>query len=186
DRALNPESGGGFYFDLASAQQSAVPDWLGEAAASLERGGEPVVLEKTAKVLDNLAGVAGYANQGSNDKVLADQIPKIQWKRGAIATVFDKFTAVRFRAEPNEASDAGFTSLSARYIQSGATGFGGYVADPTLDGFLRPQILFPAYASGHNLAESFYAASRYLSWQLVVVGDPLTSPFGENLAARRN
>lgn len=37
--------------------------------------------------------------------------------------------------------------------------------------------LFPAYASGRNLAESFYAAMPYLSWQTIIVGDPLCTPF---------
>src|SRR5207302_1323613 len=34
-----------------------------------------------------------------------------------------------------------------------------------------------AYVSGLNLAEAFYAAMRYLSWQTVIVGDPLCAPF---------
>ena len=42
---------------------------------------------------------------------------------------------------------------------------------------MRPDILFPAYVSGFNLAESFYLAMPYLSWQTVVVGDPLCAPF---------
>jgi hypothetical protein len=41
----------------------------------------------------------------------------------------------------------------------------------------RPQILFPAYIRGHNLAETFYAALPYLSWQGLVIGDPLVAPF---------
>jgi Tfp pilus assembly protein PilF len=42
---------------------------------------------------------------------------------------------------------------------------------------LRPDILFPAYANGLNLAEAFYASIPYLSWQAIVVGDPLCAPF---------
>src|SRR5204863_243570 len=42
---------------------------------------------------------------------------------------------------------------------------------------VRPQILFPAYLSGFNLAESFYLAMPFLSWQDIVVGDPLCAPF---------
>jgi tetratricopeptide (TPR) repeat protein len=47
---------------------------------------------------------------------------------------------------------------------------------------VRPDILFPAYLSGFNLAESFYLATPYLSWQTVVVGDPLCAPFGRAAA----
>ena len=73
-----------------------------------------------------------------------------------------------------------------RYIESGVTGFGGYVADPTTDGYLRPQILFPAYAAGYNLAEAFYAASRYVSWRSVILGDPLACAFSKNSLRQRN
>src|SRR5439155_1520651 len=45
-------------------------------------------------------------------------------------------------------------------------------------GTARPEILFPAYRAGFTLAESFYMALPHLSWQAVVVGDPLAAPFG--------
>ena len=38
---------------------------------------------------------------------------------------------------------------------------------------LGPDYLFPAYLSGRNLAESYYVAIPALSWQNIVVGDPL-------------
>jgi Tfp pilus assembly protein PilF len=42
---------------------------------------------------------------------------------------------------------------------------------------VRPQILFPAYLSGFNLIEAFYLAIPHLSWQTIVIGDPLCAPF---------
>jgi tetratricopeptide (TPR) repeat protein len=51
------------------------------------------------------------------------------------------------------------------------------VAEPFLDATVRPNILFPAYLSGFNLAEAFYLAMPFVSWQTVVVGDPLCAPF---------
>ena len=51
------------------------------------------------------------------------------------------------------------------------------MAEPYLDATIRPNILFPAYVSGFNLAESFYLAMPFLSWQTVVIGDPLCAPF---------
>jgi len=62
-------------------------------------------------------------------------------------------------------------------IGDGVTGTAGHVDEPYLDGTIRPEILFPAYVSGRNLAEAFYAAMPYLSWQTVVIGDPLCAPF---------
>jgi len=68
-------------------------------------------------------------------------------------------------------------SLMGDLIRAGVTGAAGHVDEPYLDGTIRPEILFPAYVSGRNLAEAFYAAMPYLSWQTVIVGDPLCAPF---------
>ena len=37
----------------------------------------------------------------------------------------------------------------------------------------RPDFLLPAYFKGRNLAESYYLSIHSLSWQNVVLGDPL-------------
>ena len=34
-----------------------------------------------------------------------------------------------------------------------------------------------AAAAGYTLAESFYAASHFVGWEDVVIGDPLCSPY---------
>jgi tetratricopeptide (TPR) repeat protein len=68
-------------------------------------------------------------------------------------------------------------SLTGDLIRDGVTGAAGHVAEPYLDATIRPDILFPAYVRGANLAEAFYAAMPYLSWQTIVVGDPLCAPF---------
>ena len=65
--------------------------------------------------------------------------------------------------------------MSADYIQEGATGASGHVAEPFLALTPRPELLLPAYYSGRNLAESYYLAIRALSWQNIVIGDPLCS-----------
>jgi uncharacterized protein (TIGR03790 family) len=183
DRALAAEANGDFFFDLASAQQSPEADWAQQAATSLKNAGLKATVENSGRVLDNLAAVQGYLNQGSADATLNGRIPQIQWSPGAIATVLDKVTARSWRASGGELDAA---SLAMRYIESGVTGFGGYVADPTADGYLRPQILFPAYAAGYNLAEAFYAAARYVNWRAVILGDPLASAFSKNSMRQRN
>ena len=47
-------------------------------------------------------------------------------------------------------------SLSGDLVRSGATGVAGQVAEPYLDGAIRPDILFPVVHFGFNLAEAFY------------------------------
>ena len=67
-------------------------------------------------------------------------------------------------------------SLTGDLIRAGVTGVAGQVAEPFLDSSVRPDILFPAYLAGFNLAEAFYLAMPGLSWQTVVIGDPLCAP----------
>ena len=75
-------------------------------------------------------------------------------------------------------------SLIGDLIAEGVTGTVGFVYEPYLDGTARPDVLFPAYRAGYTLAESFYMALRYLSWQSVVIGDPLVAPFETFVSAR--
>jgi uncharacterized protein (TIGR03790 family) len=60
-------------------------------------------------------------------------------------------------------------------IHEGASGVSGNVYEPFLTGCARPDLVLPAYFEGRNLAESFYLGLPFLSWQGVVLGDPLMS-----------
>ena len=90
--------------------------------------------------------------------------PPDTWKPGAAQDLHSSY-----RGSPQ--------SLIGDLVREGVTGVAGYVGEPFLDGTIRPDILFPAYVGGLNLIEAYYAAMPYLSWQTVVVGDPLCAPF---------
>ena len=66
-------------------------------------------------------------------------------------------------------------SLSADYILEGATGASGHVYEPYLMFTPHPDLLLPAYYQGRTLAESYYLSMPALSWQNIVIGDPLCS-----------
>jgi tetratricopeptide (TPR) repeat protein len=68
-------------------------------------------------------------------------------------------------------------SLAGDLIREGVTGIAGHVSEPYLDTAIRPDILFPAYVAGFNLAEAFYLAMPAVGWQTIVIGDPLCAPF---------
>jgi len=68
-------------------------------------------------------------------------------------------------------------SLVADIIRAGVTGVKGYVYEPYLSAISHPDILFPRYVDGFNLAESYFCGSSYLGWMGVVAGDPKLSPF---------
>src|SRR5262249_16827418 len=66
-------------------------------------------------------------------------------------------------------------SMAGDYLLEGATGASAHVAEPYLMATPRPHLFLPPYFKGRNLAVSYYLALRFLSWQNVVVGDPLCS-----------
>jgi uncharacterized protein (TIGR03790 family) len=165
-------------------------DWLGLAAQNVTKAGhgERVLLEATPKPARDVSPVIGYFSWGSTDpqnrvrKVQMDFVP------GAIAGSYVSSDARTFKEPPatwlptnlNEQSTwfAGSPqSLVGDLIREGITGVAGQVSEPYLQSAVRPQVLFSAYLAGFNLVESFYLAMPHLSWQTIVVGDPLCTPF---------
>lgn len=71
----------------------------------------------------------------------------------------------------------GRQSLIADLIRQGVTGCKGYVSEPYVDAVARAHILFDRYTSGYTLAESFYAASQFIYWKDIVIGDPICAPY---------
>ncbi len=150
------------------------------------------MIEPTSQVLKDQRDVLGYFSWGSNDPNIKERTLGLGFVPGALAATFVSTDARTFREPP-----AGWTigtvankrsyyagspqSLTGDLIREGVTGTAGHVAEPFLDGTIRPDILFPAYASGRTLAEAFYLAMRYVSWQTVVIGDPLCAPFSKGL-----
>jgi uncharacterized protein (TIGR03790 family) len=192
DRAMAPASDGRFVLDESWNDNSPGNVWLRQAALELKRAGIPsshIRLESTDGFLSGEQEVMGYASWGSNDKSDHSRVPHNSWVNGALAAEYVSTNARTFARPPmnwetgqwsNPPStffDGSPQSLIADYIHEGVTGISGYVYEPYLQACERPQILFPAYVQGLNLAESFYLAMPYLSWQTVVVGDPLVSPY---------
>jgi uncharacterized protein (TIGR03790 family) len=82
----------------------------------------------------------------------------------------------------------GGQSLLVDLIAHGLTGGKGYTDEPLLQAIASPTIVFDRYTAGYTIAESFYAASHFVGWEDVVIGDPLCSPyFGQqkNLPPKR-
>jgi uncharacterized protein (TIGR03790 family) len=154
--------------------------------------GDRVVLETSSRVLSGEKNVLGYYSWGSNDPAITTRHFGFGFLAGAIAGMYVSTDARTFNEPPaawtigNWKDKTTFfagspQSLAGDLIREGVTGVAAHVEEPFLDATIRPDILFPAYLSGFNLAESFYLAMRYLSWQTVVVGDPLCAPFSRKV-----
>jgi len=183
DRSLQARNRGKFVFDLKAGDgDRGGNDWLQEAARSLPK--DRVILEDTSHVLYNQRDVIGYASWGSNDRDRKQRMLGFEWLPGAIATEFVSTDGRTFARPPDGWNITTWEdrahffagspqSLTADYIHEGVTGCSGHVYEPYLAATPHPQYLFPAYFNGRNLAESYYLSIPSLSWQNIVVGDPL-------------
>jgi uncharacterized protein (TIGR03790 family) len=195
DKALTPSREGKIVLDEKSTLIDRGGDaWLRASASELETlgQGDRVALEATRKVATDISPVLGYYSWGSNDPANRLRRLHLGFVPGAIAGTFVSSDGRTFNEPPagwapgddRSKSFAGTPqSLIGDLLREGATGAAGHVAEPFLEGTVRPQILFPAYVSGFNLVESFYLAIPYLSWQTIVIGDPLCAPFPRKVHA---
>jgi uncharacterized protein (TIGR03790 family) len=191
DRGSTPSREGRFVLDQRG---SILPEpgnqWLQRAAEILGGLGlaDRLLLETTGQVAKNQSNVLAYYSWGSNDPAMTDRRNNFTFEPGALAGSYVSTDGRTFREPPAtwthgrwedpKSFHGGYPqSLTGDLIRQGITGVSGHVAEPFLDATIRPVVLFPAYVSGFTLAESFYLAMPYLSWQSIVIGDPLAAPF---------
>ena len=182
DRSLAARLEGKFVFDLTSGDDAPGNNWLRTAALLLPP--DRVVLDESSKVLTGQKNVIGYAGWGSNDRNRHQRNLGFQWLPGAIVTEYVSSDGRTFQPPPDNWNISTWQdvahwfagapqTLTADYVHEGATGCSGHVYEPFLEFTPRPDLVFPAYFHGRNLAESYYLGIRGLSWQNIVVGDPL-------------
>jgi uncharacterized protein (TIGR03790 family) len=183
DRSLAAKDRGNFVVDVRDDNNTEGNGWLRAAAALLPK--DRLVLDDTAKVLYDLKNVIGYASWGTNDSDRHRRTLGFQWLPGAIATEFVSTNGRTF-ARPPQAWTVGTwkdpmstwfagspQDLTSDFVHEGVTGVSGSVWEPYLYLCPRPNYVLPAYANGRNLAESFYVGIMGLSWENIVIGDPL-------------
>jgi uncharacterized protein (TIGR03790 family) len=166
-----------YVFDQDPDWDSSIPalnNYLVTAKTTLEGRGKVVALDQSTTYMTNQATVIGYTSWGSNDHYAnyytTYAIPHNTWANGAIAETYVSTSGRTFMAPATYGQ-----SLVADLIAEGISGVKGYVYEPYSSAMSIAYVLFDRYTSGYNLAESFYMASRYISWMDVVIGDPKTS-----------
>jgi uncharacterized protein (TIGR03790 family) len=117
----------------------------------------------------------GYFSWGSNDAKFSNEA--YQSLRFAPGSLSD--TAVSTSGRTFLPTDGG-QSLLADLIAHGLTCGKGYVDEPLLQAIASPTIALDRYTAGYTMAESFYAASQFVGWEDVVIGDPLCCPYSRN------
>lgn len=189
DRGVSPSKQGQVVLDGKLELRDSVGNkWLRAAAASLQKRSawaNRVVIDTGQTTLTGQTDVIGFYTWGSNAVMATERRFGHQFVPGAIAAEYVSTDARTFKEPPPEwrVNDArkpfggSAQSLIGDFIRDGISGVAGHVAEPYLNGTIRPDALFPAYVAGFNVIESFYLAMPSISWQTVVVGDPLCAPF---------
>ena len=184
DRGLQARNVGMFVLDAKSGSDATGEDWLRDAAIRLPE--KRTIYDDSGKVLAGEKNVIGYASWGSNDSNRKQRTLGFRWLPGAIMTEYVSTNARTFQRPPADWKIGTWKdrtgwfagspqTLIGDYIEEGVTGVAGHVYEPYLGMTPRPHLLLPAWYSGRNLAESFYLSIPALSWQNVVIGDPLCS-----------
>lgn len=175
DKSSNTTNNGTFVFDIAPSKNDGgyqlYNNEMKNAAKILKEKGYNVILDNTTTFLTNQNNVLGYVSWGSNDPDSKDHAKTYNaWAPGAIVETAVSSSGRTFTYPPIYGQ-----SLIADLIAEGVTGAKGYVSEPYIDAVAHPDILFPRYVDGYNLAESYYMASRYIGWNDIVIGDPKTT-----------
>jgi uncharacterized protein (TIGR03790 family) len=112
---------------------------------------------------------------------LSDYPQNFSFVPGSFAALTTCSTAAAF----DSVSSSNATFTLSDLIAQGCTAAHGYVNCIYVSQLFRADILVNRYldqAAHYNLAESFYMAERFASWQGVIVGDPKTTLIADNTA----
>jgi uncharacterized protein (TIGR03790 family) len=141
----------------------------------LSARGIPDELDLNPAFVGDRSDLLGYSSWGSNDpRFSAKAYQSLSFAPGSIADTAVSTSARTFL--PTRGGQSLLTDLIAHGLTCGK----GYTDEPLLQAIASPTILFDRYTSGWNMAESFSAASHFVGWEDVIVGDPLCAPYFGN------
>jgi len=101
---------------------------------------------------------------------LRKYIDAFDFVEGAVGYHISSLEAVELR-------DPDSSQWCPAMLKDGITATLGAVAEPYLHSFPEPKAFFQELFNGRCLAEAYYHAKPFNSWQLVLIGDPLYRPF---------
>lgn len=169
--------------DGRSRNGSALGDWwIRRAAIEVHNAGFPTahttkghVLEK-GECADALFYWGWYKPFAYNTSAFNGRFPV-----GAIGCHIASYEAAHLRTEGRVYRHGKQGPWCPGMLRDGMTATMGPVAEPYLHAFPHTDVLFPRLFQGWTLAEAYWAAVPHVSWMMILLGDPLYTPFaGEN------
>lgn len=195
DRCATATAGGTFVLDDRAPLDVREHRWFTTAAARLSEmlGAAQVVFDRTLSTVEGERDVMGHYSWGAADPGNRLRRLPLTFRPGAVVASLSSSDGRTFTAPPDDWRPNSWQVrgsyyrgspewLAGDFVRQGATGVVANVADPYGDGAVRPDVLFPAYAAGRTLGEAVWLATPSLSWQSMLVGDPLCRPFGDTAA----
>lgn len=147
--------------------------WLNEAVVLAGSGGMPLMVDSWPQTLaagyplmDDVAVYMGWY-AWNIDGPFVDK--EFRFKKGAVACHIHSFSAVTLRD--------GQRGWSGPLIERGAAVTVGNVNEPFLGGSHHLHLFFDRLLKGYTVAEAGGMSIPALSWQSIVLGDPLYRPF---------
>jgi len=140
------------------------------AAMSVKADGRlPVVLEQTDMLFQ--PGEAPNATLYCGWYSLGQYVDAFAWQPGAIGFHIASSECTTLKKEDSRV-------WCRMMLQKGVAATLGPVGEPYLQAFPLPELFFTLLLDGsHNLVETYFLSLPYLSWKMVLIGDPLYRPF---------
>ena len=159
------------YVDIAG--RDAVGDgWLENVVTQLAALGFDTSVDRESATMPVTARIDApvlYFGWYASDLNGPFALPGFQFPPGAIAIHIHSFSANTLRV-----SNSGWTGP---LIARGVTATVGNVYEPYLQFTHRPNLFLRALARGATLVDAAYYSLQALSWQAILIGDPLYRPF---------
>jgi uncharacterized protein (TIGR03790 family) len=147
----------------------AVYDYSLHRAADIARQRMEVVLDETAELFPEQAcpEAAVYCGWYS----LGKYRDSFEWQRGAVGYHIASSECSTLRKKESSV-------WCVKMLEKGVAATIGPVYEPYVQGFPVPHVFFNQLLEGYmSLGEAYLVSLPYLSWQMVLVGDPLYQPF---------
>ncbi len=147
-------------------------EWLRRSTKTYRTNGIPVLVDRNEAVLREdwpLPDTALYFGWYTGEIAGALKTSTFRFKQGAVACHLHSFSASIIRT--------GTQAWVGPILEHGAAATMGNVWEPYLSLTIHFDVLNERLLEGYTLAEAAWSATPGLSWQNVVLGDPLYRPF---------
>ena len=144
-----------------------------------KKNGFEVVVEPTAKLFPSgfpMDQIMFYCGWYSSSQTGAFSDGYVEFSDGALGYHLHSYSASTIRSKDQR--------WVGPLLSQGATAVMGTVYEPYLEFTPNMTIFWEKILDGYNLAQAGYSSLNCLSWQSVIVGDPLYCPFKDYLEER--